>query len=150
MSDETAQYEGRLRQANEKMRGDVELITAQDPGGIIIVAGDHGPYLTKNCFNTIDQYPLSEITRLDLQDRFGSFLAIRWPSDDFEQYDEMTVLQDVFPAVFAYMFEDPSILQAKIEPKTVHDAAASGASILNGIIQGGVNDGEPLFLGPQQ
>jgi hypothetical protein len=64
------------------------------------------------------------------------------------QYDDITVLQDLFPAIFAYLYKDPTILQSKLEPiipKKI-DNSISGASVANGIIQGGIDDGEPLFL----
>lgn len=147
LPDETDLYNERLEKANSVMRNDIELLIEKDPNAIIIVAGDHGPYLTKTCYITEGKYSISEITRIDLQDRYGAFLAIRWPSSQFEDYDEIVVLQDIFPAVFAYLFDDPGILKSKIESKTFDSQIVSGASILNGIIEGGINDGEPLFIG---
>jgi hypothetical protein len=144
-SDESALYEAKLVNANNEMRQDVNLIIANDPHAIIIVAGDHGPYLTKNCMSTTGYYDISEISRLDIQDRFGTFLAIRWPSKDFTKYDQITVLQDLFPAIFAYLFEDPRILESKIDPVII-DNAISGVTVKNGIIFGGMDDGGMLFL----
>ena len=70
------------------MKQDIEAIIANDPEAIIVIAGDHGPSLTKNCsILGKDDYNLSEISRLDIQDRFATFLAIRWPTKDFEKYD---------------------------------------------------------------
>ena len=91
-------------------------------------------------------YDISEINRLDLQDRFGTFLAIRWPTGDPDEYDDIIVLQDLFPAVFAYMFEDPGLLESKIKPVTLDNKLVSGAGIADGLIEGGVDNGEPLFL----
>jgi len=147
LPDQTQRFEERLRLANIEMRQDLELLLENDPGAIIIIAGDHGPYLTKNCDSTSkDGYEISEITRQDIQDRFGTFLAIRWPSPDFEAFDDITVLQDLFPAVFAYLFQEAKILEAKIEPEILQPEKVSGAIVRNGIIYGGVDDGEPLFL----
>ncbi len=139
-------YQKFLSNANEEMSQDIEQILSNDPHALIIIAGDHGPYLTKTCFRTPEDYGISEITRLDIQDRFGTFLAIRWPTDDFEPYDEITVLQDVFPAVFAYLYQDTSILDSRIEPEIISTERISGATVKDGIIYGGVDDGEPLFL----
>jgi len=148
LADETEQFKQRLKVANLEMKQDVQLIVEHDPTAIVIVAGDHGPYLTKNCTDTGGVYDISEISRLDIQDRYGTFLAIRWPAGDYETYDDITVLQDLFPAVFAYLYKDPAILQAKVEPiiPVQPKGTISGASVVNGIIQGGINDGEPLFL----
>ena len=122
------------------------LILEHDPGAILIVAGDHGPHLTKNCYITRHDYALSEITRLDIQDRNGTFLAIRWPTADFEVYDEITILQDLFPAVFAYIFRDEDLLKSKIDPVTDNGTRISGVEVLDGMIIGGMNDGEALFI----
>jgi hypothetical protein len=142
--DETELYAERLANANLEMRQDINIILKNDPGAIVIVAGDHGAFLTENCYR-FEDYDVSEITRLDIQDRVGTFLAIRWPGQGFESYDEITVLQDVFPAVFAYLFSDTSILESKIDPISF----APGISVKNGIIVGGIDDGEPLFLSGQ-
>ena len=141
---ETALYENRLTEANDEMQQDISIILKNDPGAILIVAGDHGPYLTRNCVRYID-FDASELTRLDIQDRFGTFLAIRWPTQDFENYDDITVIQDTFPAVFAYLFSDTSILEAKIETTTI----SNKITVVDGVIQVGVNAGEPLFLSDQ-
>jgi hypothetical protein len=147
LPDEVDLYRQRVASANVEMRHDVELIIENDPGAIVIVAGDHGPYLTKNCVGTGEAYETSEITRLDIQDRFGTFLAIRWPSADFEPYDEIVVLQDLFRAVLAYVFADPELLLRQGEPVLENIGQISGATVVNGVIVGGINDGEPLFAG---
>jgi hypothetical protein len=139
-------FSERLIIANGEMKQDVEAIIQNDPGAIIIVAGDHGPYLTKNCTVTGRHYDVSEISRLDIQDRFGTFLAIKWPGEDFSKYDDITVFQDLFPTVFAYLFKDEKFLEAKVAPTTLQNNITSGASVRNGIINGGINDGEPLFV----
>jgi hypothetical protein len=139
-------YNERLQVANLGMKLDVEQLLQNDPGAIIIFAGDHGGYLTKNCIYTSPGYDISEINRLDIQDRFGQFLAIRWPTQDFEEYDDITVLQDVFPAIFAYIFEDQELLASKVEPVTLFGYPISGAKVVDGIIEGGIHDGEPLFI----
>jgi len=143
---ETELYRERLARANVEMRQDLALIMENDPGAIVIVAGDHGPYLTKNCYITGDEYDISEITRLDIQNRNGTFLAIKWPSSNFEEYDEITVLQDLFPAIFAYIFEDQGLLGSKIEPITDNEMRISGVEVSDGTIVGGFNDGEALFI----
>lgn len=145
LPDEVDRFGDRLTQANVEMQEDVNLLLANDPGAIIIIAGDHGPYLTKNCYLITDELESGEINRLDIQDRYGTFLAIRWPTGNFDQYDDITVLQDLFPAVFAYIYKDEGLLMAKIPSFTI-DSAISSVSVSNGYIVGGMNDGESLFL----
>ena len=145
LPNEVQLFSDRLAEANLEMRQDVEAIIANDPKAVVIVAGDHGPYLTKNCTETSDLYDVSEISRLDIQDRFGTFLAVKWPEENFSDYDDIVVLQDLFPSVFAYIFQDPKLLESKIDPVTLETDATSGAAVNNGVINGGINDGEPLF-----
>jgi hypothetical protein len=138
-------FEEDLRRANNEMKNDVNTILENDPGSIIIVAGDHGPYLSNDCFLPIKK-DMSEISRFDIQDRFATFLAVRWPTKDFEKFDDIVVLQDLFPAIFAYIYDDQSILDLRIEPEILSTEKINGASVKNGIIFGGINDGESLFL----
>ena len=94
LPDEIEVHGERLREANAEMRQDIAAIITNDPDAIIIVAGDHGPYLTKNCL-ILNDYDPAEITRADIQDRFGAFLAMRWPVEDYSEFDQITVLQDI-------------------------------------------------------
>ncbi len=146
LADEVQRYNERLGYANNEMRVDLEGIIKGDPNAIIVVASDHGPYLTKSCGPTErGDYDISEIDRLDIQSRFGTFLAIRWPDRDFEKYDDITVLQDLFPSIFANIFDDGKMLKAKVAPNTIENQFISGASVKNGIIYGGLDNGKPLF-----
>jgi hypothetical protein len=137
---------GKLVGANLEMRQDLETIIRNDPQAIVIVAGDHGPHLTKNCTLTGSDYDISEISRFDIQDRFGTFLAIKWPAKNYTKYDDITVLQDLFPSVFSFLFKDGKLLEAKVDPSTLEKDRISGASVKDGIIYGGINDGESLFI----
>jgi hypothetical protein len=146
MADEITRYQGKLGLANYDMSQDVEEILRSDLGAVIVVAGDHGPYITKNCTPDLGGYAAAEISRLDIQSRFGAFLAIRWPADDFDEYDEILVLQDIFPAVFAYRFRDRGLLEARVEPITLMEETMSGVTVDDGTIHGGIDDGQPLFV----
>ncbi len=145
LENEVGLYKERLLSANDEMVQDVNSIVKNYPDAIIIIAGDHGPYLTKNCVFTGNRYDISEITRVDIQDRFSTFLAIRWPSDGYVK-DDITVLQDIFPSVFSYVYKDKDFLQFKIDPTIVDTSAISGVTVNNGLIVGGENNGERLFI----
>lgn len=148
-TNEVPLFSERLITANEEMIRDIETIESNDRNAIIIIAGDHGPYLTKNCFNLRDAYSIDEVNRHDLQDRFGAFLAIRLPKNDKIPERNIKVLQDVFPEVLNYLTASDDFSKLKVEPITVQDSA-SGVYVENGIIRGGVNDGEPLYIGEHQ
>lgn len=145
LSNEIELYLKRLEIANIEMQEDIEILLQSHPDAIIIIAGDHGPYITNSCYGLVDKVDLSEISRLDIQDRFATFLAIKWPTTNFEDFDEIMVLQDIFPAVFAYMYKDGSLLETKILPDIMDTQVISGATVKSGIIFGGVDDGQPLF-----
>ena len=72
-------------------------------------------------------------------------MAIRWPNLDFENYDDITILQDLFPVIFAYILADPGILESQLEPIIIESTNISGASVIDGMIEGGIHNGEPLF-----
>ena len=152
LDDEVAQFEERLDFANLEMQADVQTVISANPGAIIIVNGDHGPYLTKNCYVLDEEnFTQDEIDRLDIQDRFGTFLAIRWPQDMAPKHDEIAILQDVFPVAFADLFEDDTLLSIKLEPsiEPQHRGTVAGVNVVDGIIIGGANNGERLFDGDE-
>ena len=143
--DETELHIEGIERANEEMRQDIEAIQLENRDAIVIVAGDHGPYLTKNGTNLTD-YDISEIDQLDIQDRYGSFLAIHWPDASYEEKYDIQVLQDIFPAVLSYIYEDDSLFdQIRMERETFKPHAIGGAVAKDGIIVGGIDDGRPLF-----
>ena len=57
------------------------------------------------------------------------------------------ILQDVFPAVFSYLFDDPKYKSLRAPQELVESGrvAIVGLSVTNGHIVGGAYDGEPLF-----
>jgi hypothetical protein len=150
--DETALHINGIRAANEEMEDDIGLILASHPDAIIIVAGDHGPHLTKNCTNLhLDTYDRMEIDRLDIQDRYGAFLAIRWSNQNgAEKKFDIEILQDIFPAVLSYLYEEPSLFGLLRQDRKTIGKAAGGVHVKDGIIIGGKNHGEPLFLEEKQ
>jgi hypothetical protein len=146
LPNETELYAQRLEEANLEMKNDLDSIMKNHSDAIIIIAGDHGPYLTKNCFDTSISYDISQISRLDIQDRYGAFLAIKWPSSGYEAYDQITILQDIFPAIFAFLFNDVELLNSRIVFSTLSSREIiSEADVVDGIIRGGIDDGKPLF-----
>ncbi len=148
LPDEIDIFKKKLTAANIEMKNDVLELINTNPEAIIIIAGDHGPYLTKNCDGkgTWEIYKESEISRLDIQDRLGSFLAIKWPDNNYIPYDEITILQDIFPTVFAYMFDDRNFLEIRVSSESVDKNLLSGVYVKGGVIYHGINDGEKLFI----
>jgi len=145
LPDEKERYEQGLKIANKEMREDIEAINRTRPNAVVVIAGDHGPYLTKNCTALATNYSESEIDRLDIQDRFGTFLAVRWPNGEIPEA-EMRVTQDVLPAVLAYASGNSDYWTKRAVSATTVTGAAGPTSVSDGVIIGGKDDGEPLFL----
>lgn len=147
--DETELFRQRLEAANAEMRADVSTIIKMHPEALIVINGDHGPHLTKNCTTlSPGAYSVEDISRLDIQDRFGTFLAIRWPRTDSAVPEQsFKVLQDLFPRVFTFLFERPVPAERLLEPaiRSTWSEVIGGVSVDDGVIVGGPYDSEPLF-----
>ena len=149
LEDENEKYMKRLELANFEMREDIKTILKQKRESIIIVNGDHGPYLTGDCLNLKKFYSSkNQVTRLDLQDRFGTFLAIRWPQElqVNANKDEIVILQDSLRNVVSSLFPNSEGFKNKLPTRSL-GILGSGPAIENGIIKIGVNSGEILFEG---
>jgi hypothetical protein len=146
--DDVQQFEKRLYKSNIEMKLDIDSIIKNNPESIIIINGDHGPYITKNCFILREsEYSKNDINRLDIQDRLGTFLAIKWPDKMDRSTDGIIVLQDIFPMIFSKLFNEPQFMSSKYRVGTstivTHTA---GVGVKNGTIEGGKHSGEKLFL----
>ncbi|MBL6734721.1 MAG: hypothetical protein ISP86_02420 [Shewanellaceae bacterium] len=148
-NNEAELFEERLKIANQEMKDDIAHIEAVDPGAIIIINGDHGPYLTKNCTTLDEKYQGQDVNRLDLQDRYGAFLAIRLPQNDPIPPSNIETLADVFPEIFNYLSQTTAFNVFKPSTRTLKNVSA-GVYIEDGIIHGGINDSEPLFIGQKK
>jgi hypothetical protein len=143
-----------IKPANKEMRQDIEHILQHRPDAIVVFAGDHGPFLTKtgSLQSGAGGFTAADIDRYDVQDRYGAFLAIRWPEPDYARKHDIRILQDIFPAVFAYLFDDVSLFdrlrmqRTTSTETTLEDSKTLGVHIKDGMVVGGQHDGEPLFL----
>ena len=145
---ETREFKRRLYKSNIEMKKDIGTILNSKPNSIIIVNGDHGPYLTKNCTTlSHPEYSEVDINRLDIQDRLGTFLAIKWPAKMNTEKNNIVTLQDVFPLIFSQFFNEPLFMTEAYRNKSkslIHRTA--GVGVNNGVIIGGLHNGEKLFL----
>lgn len=143
-------YADNVKQANSEIRQDVDIILDRNPGAIVIIAGDHGPFITKSGYGlgrNSSQYSAGDIDRFDVQDRYGVFLAIRWPQLEVVEKFTIRIFQDIFPAVLAYLFDDEELFnRVKIRPDTtVKRFLTRGVYVQDGILVGGKDDEKPLF-----
>lgn len=150
MPNETKKYFDGIKKANIEMQNDIEIILKSNPNAIIIVAGDHGPYLRKNCAALArmgKSLEISEIDRYDIQDRYGLFLAIKWPDNSSANKYDIKIIQDTFPAIFSYLFDDDTLFdKTRTEQITQYsDFITKGVLVKDGIIVGGKDNGKTLF-----
>ena len=137
-------FANRLELANEEMRQDIGTILESQRKSIIVVAGDHGPFLTGDCYLLASKDP-SQVTVDELVDRYGAFLAVRWP-DEVKVLGEMSVLQDLFFGIFSTLTGSPDVLANRPDWSTsgLGEAVPPGG-IKNGVIQFGRSEGQRLF-----
>lgn len=138
-------YHKNVELANQEMREDVEAILSMNREAIIILAGDHGPYLTGDC-HLLDGYNENHIYSSDLADRFGVFLAIKYPQGLEQTASNTHILQDVFFAIFSDLCESDDILEHKLDSKTYQlSKSIPQGAIKDGVIQYGIDKGKPLY-----
>jgi len=103
---QTEKYAVRVASAGNFLRQLIREITEQDPSAIIVVAGDHGPFIAKRCARNayIDDVA-------DYRDRAGAIMAIRWPRSYDGEYDDRIVSGvNLFRYVLASLAKDPAPL----------------------------------------
>ncbi len=142
LPDETERYASRLETANEEMRGDVAAATDSGRTSIIVIHGDHGPFLRGDCAARLAGDP-GGVHAADMRDAFGAFLAIRWPED--HEQSGLKIVQDTFPAVFSHIFDDPEVMEHRLPPVVPELSLLRGVGIDDGLITAGPDEGKLLF-----
>lgn len=102
-------YKERLEIAYKAMKKDISVIIENDPSSIIIIAGDHGGLLSGDC-KGLKTRNFKGATLPIFTESHGTFLAIRWPDNNYQKYDKFESLQGVFLSIFAYIAKDESLL----------------------------------------
>ena len=147
LPDEKQKYFNNLEKANIEMKNDVQAIKENNPNSIIVLLGDHGPYLTKNC-TVLRDFNINLIDRYDVQDRYGAFLSIHWPNNLPIQENDVELIQDIFPTILSNITKNQKVFDDLKVDRNLFDGFTTrigGVNISNGIIIGGKDDGKPLF-----
>lgn len=147
LPDEKKKYFGNLEKANIEMINDINVLKKNDPNSIIVLLGDHGPYLTKNC-TVLQGFNKDLIDKHDVQDRYGTFLAIHWPNEKPLKNKNVEIIQDILPIILSNITDNHQVFDTlKVERKLFdrYTTRIGGVNIHNGIIIGGKDDGKPLF-----
>jgi hypothetical protein len=94
----------------------MEIDSLVKNNSIIIFMSDHGPFLVEvPVFPKNDDF--SKTDYMKFRDIFGAFMAVRWPNrEKAEKYDnDFNITQDLFPIIFAYLFDSEIPLKYKIK-----------------------------------
>jgi hypothetical protein len=118
LPNETGLFIERYNAVLPEISKDIEAILSNKPDSVVIVIGDHGPYLTGDGL-FLRGYSFDEITELMIRDRCGTLVAIRWPDTGrAAKYDSnLLINQDIFPVVFAYLADSPEPLELMVKEK---------------------------------
>lgn len=112
LPNETELWIERFEEAMVYLANDLKALSEHDPNAIAIFIGDHGPSLLGDCY-VLQNYKREEITAELIWDRIGTMVAIHWPdATRARKYDQnLTVNQDLFAVILAYLADDPKPLQ---------------------------------------
>lgn len=105
-------WAAKLKISLDQMEIDFATLREHDPDAIVVAFGDHGSYLSGDCFD-LSAWKKEEITPDLVWDRIGTMVAISWPDKErAAKYDSNIVTnQDILPVLFAYMADDPDLLK---------------------------------------
>ena len=148
---EIKKFEERLKRSNEEMKQDVNQILKSDPNSIIVIHGDHGPFLLNKCGIIKDKTQINKVNRNFLQDNFSTFLAIKWPKGYTNKYKDTNIrtTQDTFFEVFEYLLDNEISNDFRLSPitdkKNTDGFIGAGVQINDGVIIGGPDDKKKLF-----
>jgi hypothetical protein len=104
------------KQAIYEMQIEMDSIIKNNPNAIIIFMSDHGPYIM-DVQRFPKNYDINRVDYMKFRDIFGAFMAIRFPDKEkAAKYDkDFNVTQDLFPIIFAYLFDSEVPLKYKAE-----------------------------------
>lgn len=139
MAEEIAAYAERVVKADAEIEADLDLVLSKNDDALIIVASDHG-----SCLRLCER---GDYGRLDLLDRCGIQLYIRWPKN-YQPTLDLKCLTNVFLETMICLSGDSSLARFAVEGESLPVQAplkAPAGAIVNGVIQSGRDKGKSLF-----
>jgi hypothetical protein len=100
---------------------EASIMAEKHPDAIIIFMSDHGPSLLGDHTRSYDAVPEDKIDEMFFRDKYGAFMAIRWPDKQkATKYDkEFYITQDLFAVVLSYLFDSTIPLKHKVQDTSV-------------------------------
>ncbi len=138
MERERTAYVKKLAVTHQVLTEIIAHILSEDPGAVIVLAGDHGPFIANRC------HQLKYIDRLqDYRDRVGAILAIRWPEGYTGRFDtRLKTGVNWLRYVLAELVDDDGPLLNTAQQDDVF--ARAGRRVIQ-IIEDGVPLGTPRY-----
>lgn len=139
-SEEIQEYSERIPIADNEMKEDLDVIFSKDNDPLIIIASDHGAYLT------VAKGENGNFTAADLLDRYGIQLFVRWPNG-YVPTMQIDTLPNVFLETLICLTGNTSLQQFKSNGETLplHYPKVPVGVIKNATIQIGPQKGQNLF-----
>ena len=95
-------YSERVAAINTYLQALVTDIISRDPEAVVVIAGDHGPFIFRQCSRNTDLNQLA-----DYRDRAGVMTAIRWPKEYDGKYDnQISTSINLFKYILASLAEN--------------------------------------------
>lgn len=114
--EQVKRYAKRTAEVNNYLRPLIGNIISRDPTAVIVITGDHGPFISEKCGRNVD---LDTLT--DYRDRVGVLMAIRWPESYDGRYDDrIKTTVNMFRYVLASLTEDDTAILNTLVPDDVY------------------------------
>ncbi|QMT58820.1 hypothetical protein HBNCFIEN_00173 [Legionella sp. PC997] len=130
-AEEIQKYSQRINSTSQFVVSMVDTIRARDKNSIIIIAGDHGPYIFKHCTREGIRNPEEVI------ERQGAFLSILWGDEYDGKYNSrIKSSHNLFRYVLSYLAENEALLNNmdKDHAFTLYSNQQIGQTITDGRI----------------
>lgn len=101
-------YLEKIKEANKWLQEMINLISDQDPNGLIVIASDHGGYVG---FDYAAQAYKKPENKEDVYSMFSSLLAIKWPDNQFDYDKDVLTSVNLFKVVFSNLSEEKKLLE---------------------------------------
>jgi YidC/Oxa1 family membrane protein insertase len=121
LSDELKTWSVKYYNAIADFKKELRTAIENNPNAIIIFMSDHGPWMLGNPRSDYIGVPDDQLSPMYFRDKYGAAMAIRWPDKvRASKYDkDFVITQDLFPIVFAYLYDSPIPLKYKIKNTVV-------------------------------
>ena len=119
---ELALYSKSIAKVSISIESIVDNIIRLDPRAVVVISGDHGPFIRNKCRRYVDLNSLGEY-----RDRVGVVTAIRWPDDYDGRYDQNIMTNvNLFRYLLASMVDDSVEILGTLVPEDVFVYGDSG------------------------